>query len=45
VDEFKVRASMADKKIASASKDREEQVLKLQRKLEESQIQLAKKEK
>lgn len=36
---------MADKKIASASREKEEQILKLQRKVEESQVQLTKKEK
>ncbi|XP_067931812.1 dynactin subunit 1-like [Watersipora subatra] len=45
VDEHKVRAGMADKKIASASREKEEQILKLQRKVEESQVQLTKKEK
>ena len=45
VDEFKVRAGMADKKIASASREKDEQILKLQRKVEDSQVQLVKKEK
>lgn len=36
---------MADKKVASASREKEEQILKLQRKVEESQVQLSKKEK
>lgn len=45
MDEYKVRAGMADKKIASAVREKDEQVLKLQRKVEEAQVQLAKKEK
>jgi len=45
VDEFRVRAGMADKKVASASREKEDQILKLQRKLEESKVQLNKKEK
>lgn len=36
---------MADKKILSAVREKDEQVLKLQRKVEEAQVQLAKKEK
>lgn len=36
---------MADKKVASASREKEDQILKLQRKLEESKVQLNKKEK
>jgi len=44
VDEYKVRAGLADKKIATATKEKDEQILKLQRKVEEGQIQLKKKE-